>query len=96
MTEEKLQELLDSMTLEEKAGQLIQCNARDFIQNSLDITGPQGQQLPAEELNRVIGSVLTFEDAAQARALQDMHLAADPKKIPLLLMLDVIHGLRTI
>ena len=95
MTEEKLQELLDSMTLEEKAGQLIQCNARDFIQNSLDITGPQGQQLPAEELNRVIGSVLTFEDAAQARALQDMHLAADPKKIPLLLMLDVIHGLRT-
>ena len=95
MTEEKLQELLDSMTLEEKAGQLIQCNARDFIQNSLDITGPQGQQLPAEELDRVIGSVLTFEDAAQARALQDMHLAADPKKIPLLLMLDVIHGLRT-
>ena len=95
MTEEKLQELLDSMTLEEKAGQLIQCNARDFIQNSLDITGPQGQQLPAEELNRVIGSVLTFEDAAQARALQDMHLAAGPKKIPLLLMLDVIHGLRT-
>ena len=95
MTEEKLRELLDSMTLEEKAGQLIQCNARDFIQNSLDITGPQGQQLPAEELNRVIGSVLTFEDAAQARALQDMHLAADPKKIPLLLMLDVIHGLRT-
>lgn len=95
MTEEKLQELLDSMTLEEKAGQLIQCNAGDFIQNSLDITGPQGQQLPAEELNRVIGSVLTFEDADQARALQDMHLAADPKKIPLLLMLDVIHGLRT-
>ena len=95
MTEEKLRELLDSMTLEEKAGQLIQCNAGDFIQNSLDITGPQGQQLPAEELNRVIGSVLTFEDAAQARALQDMHLAADPKKIPLLLMLDVIHGLRT-
>ena len=95
MRDEKLLELLRSMTLEEKAGQLIQCNAGDFIHNSLEITGPQGERLPAEEMCRVMGSVLTFEDAAQARALQDMHLAADPKKIPLLLMLDVIHGLRT-
>ena len=95
MTEQGLKELLDSLTLEEKAGQLVQCNAGQFIANQLEITGPDGELLPAEELNRVMGSVLTFEDAAQAKALQDMHLAADPKKIPLLLMLDVIHGLRT-
>ncbi len=95
MTEEKLQELLESMTLEEKVGQLVQCNAGQFIQNSLEITGPEGKMLPAEDLNRVMGSVLTFEDAAQAKALQEKHLAADPHKIPLLLMLDVIHGLRT-
>ena len=95
MTEKKLKELLESMTLEEKVGQLVQCNAGQFIENTLDITGPEGEALPAEDLCRVMGSVLTFEDAAQARALQDMHLAADPKKIPLLLMLDVIHGLRT-
>ncbi len=95
MTEQALRELLDSMTLEEKAGQLIQCNAGQFIANQLEITGPDGELLPAEDLNRVMGSVLTFEDAKQARALQDKHLAADPKKIPLLLMLDVIHGLRT-
>ncbi len=95
MTEEKLKALLDSMTLEEKAGQLVQCNAGQFIANTLEITGPDGETLPAEDLCRVMGSVLTFEDAKQAKALQDMHLAADPKKIPLLLMLDVIHGLRT-
>lgn len=95
MTEEKLRELLDSMTLEEKAGQLVQCNAGQFIANTLEITGPEGEMLPAEDLNRVMGSVLTFEDAAQAKALQEKHLAADPHKIPLLLMLDVIHGLRT-
>lgn len=95
MTEEKLRKLLASMTLEEKVGQLVQCNAGQFIENKMDITGPDGETLPAEELNRVIGSVLTFEDAAQAKALQDKHLAADPHKIPLLLMLDVIHGLRT-
>ena len=76
-------------------GQLVQCNAGQFIENSLGITGPDGETLPAEELNRVIGSVLTFENAGQARALQDRHLAADRNRIPLLLMLDVIHGLRT-
>ena len=95
MTEQALKALLDSMTLEEKAGQLVQCNAGMFIANELAITGPDGEPLPAEELCRVTGSVLTFEDAEQAKALQDMHLASDPKQIPLLLMLDVIHGLRT-
>ena len=95
MTEQELGKLLDSMTLEEKVGQLVQCNAGQFIENHLEITGPNGEALPAEDLNRVMGSVLTFEDAKQAKALQDKHLAADPNKIPLLLMLDVIHGLRT-
>ena len=95
MTEQALIELLDSMTLEEKVGQLVQCNAGQFVENQLVITGPDGETLPKQELNRVMGSVLTFEDAEQAKALQDMHLEADPKKIPLLLMLDVIHGLRT-
>ena len=95
MTEQALKELLDSMTLEEKAGQLVQCNAGQFIANRLEITGPDGEMLPTEELNRVMGSVLTFEDARQAKALQDKHLAADRHRIPLLLMLDVIHGLRT-
>ena len=95
MTKEQLLSLLNSLTLEEKVGQLVQCNAGQFIQNQMEITGPEGEMLPAEDLNRVMGSVLTFEDASQAKALQDKHLAADPKKIPLLLMLDVIHGLRT-
>ena len=95
MKKEALRELLASMTTEEKVGQLVQCNAGLLIENQLGITGPDGETVPAEEINRTLGSVLTFEDAAQAKALQDRHLAADPKKIPLLLMLDVIHGLRT-
>ena len=95
MTEQALKALLDSMTIEEKVGQLVQCNAGQFIRNDLEITGPDGETLPSEDLCRVMGSLLTFENAKQAKALQEMHLAADPKKIPLLLMLDVIHGLRT-
>ena len=95
MTKEALQTLLDSLTIEEKVGQLVQCNAGQFISNQMAITGPEGELLPAEDLCRVMGSVLTFENAAQAKALQDMHMRSDPKKIPLLMMLDVIHGLRT-
>ena len=95
MTEQKIRELLRSMTLEEKVGQLVQCLAGQFVTNQMEMTGPDGEILPPEELCGMMGSVLTFEDAKQAKALQDMHLAADPKKIPLLLMLDVIHGLRT-
>ena len=95
MTKEALKALLDGMTLEEKAGQLTQCNAGQFISTNAEITGPEGQPLPAEDLNRVMGSVLTFENARQARHLQDMHLAADRNRIPLLLMVDVIHGMKT-
>ncbi|MCR5565886.1 MAG: glycoside hydrolase family 3 C-terminal domain-containing protein [Clostridiales bacterium] len=95
MTKEALKALLDGMTLEEKAGQLTQCNAGQFIRVDAEITGPEGQPLPADALNRVMGSVLTFENAKQARQLQDMHLAADRNRIPLLLMVDVIHGMKT-
>jgi len=95
MTHESLKALLDGMTLEEKVGQLTQCNAGQFIRVEAEITGPEGQPLPAEELNRVMGSVLTFENARQARQLQDEHLAADRNRIPLLLMVDVIHGMKT-
>ncbi len=95
MTDHELKSLLEGMTLEEKVGQLVQCNAGNFISNSMGITGPDGEALPAEEMNRVLGSVLTFENAEQAKALQEKHLAADRNRIPLLLMMDVIHGLRT-
>ena len=54
MTQEALQVLLDSLTPEEKAGQLTQCNAGQFISNTLGITGPDGEELPAEEMNRVL------------------------------------------
>lgn len=95
MTHEALKALLDGMTLEEKAGQLTQCNAGQFISVNAEITGPEGQPLPADALNKVMGSVLTFENAEQARRLQDLHLAADRNRIPLLLMVDVIHGMKT-
>ena len=95
MTHEALKALLDSMTPEEKAGQLTQCYAGLFISTNAELTGPEGKKLPVEELNRVMGSALTFENASQARQIQERHLAADRNRIPLLLMVDVIHGMKT-
>ena len=70
MTEERLQALLNSMTLEEKVGQLVQCNAGQFIENSLEITGPEGETLPKDELNRV---------NELRRQVNDLHVAGKPE-----------------
>ena len=46
MNKEDLKALLDGMTLEEKAGQLIQCNAAQFISTEAEITGPEVRRSP--------------------------------------------------
>ena len=96
MKREELERLLAQMTPEEKAGQLAQCNAALFVSIGMKITGPAERALPVDEAIGLAGSVLTFEGAAQARELQEKHLQADRNRIPMLLMLDVIHGYRTV
>lgn len=91
-----IQERLKQMTLEEKIGQLTQYNAGVFMDTSAEITGPMQQfGLTEEDLGR-IGSVLNFASADEMKRMQDMHLAKDPNKIPMIFMMDVIHGYRTI
>lgn len=43
-----------------------------------------------------LGSVLNFYDAADVIRIQKQHLENDRNKIPLLFMLDVVHGFKTI
>ena len=91
-----IQALLKQMTLEEKIGQLMQYNAAVFMDTSAEITGPMQQfGLAQEDLGR-IGSVLNFASAEEMMQLQQAHLEKDPNKIPMLFMMDVIHGYRTI
>jgi len=54
--------LIENMTEEEKVGQLVQCNAGNFIANSMEITGPDGEPLPAEEMNKVIQALRNKSD----------------------------------
>ena len=88
--------LLGQMTIEEKIGQLTQYNANLFLDTAADITGPMTKLgLSQEQVNQV-GSVLNFKTPLEMRTIQKMHLEQDRNKIPMLFMMDVIHGFRTI
>ncbi len=89
-------DLLKQMTLDEKIGQLAQYNANVFLESSADITGPSTQLgLKKEDISKV-GSCLNFQSVDEMRTIQAKHLAEDRNKIPMLFMMDVIHGYRTI
>ena len=95
MKEEKLQELLDSLSMVEKIGQLVQ------------VPGPvleaQGQELGvrdalgiSEEIIQNVGSTLNVVGADQIRRVQKAYLEKSRHKIPLLFMADIIYGFRTV
>lgn len=91
-----LKKLLSEMTLQEKIGQLMQYNANLFAETDAEITGPMTQLgLTAEQI-KYVGSTLNFSSIEQVKRIQDTHLENDPHKIPMLFMMDVIHGYRSI
>ena len=91
-----VKKLIAQMTLDQKIGQLIQLNANFFGESQAEITGPlqklgiDPQKLP------YVGSTLNFNGSEEMVALQNKHMKEDPNKIPMLFMMDVIHGYRTI
>lgn len=89
--------LLEQMTIDEKIGQLAQYNAVLFIDSEAEVTGPllSKKGLTEEDIYRV-GSILNFKNAEEMRQIQDMHLKGDRHKIPIVFMMDVIHGYKTI
>lgn len=91
-----IKKLLEQMTIEEKIGQLVQYNANIIMDTSADITGPRLKSGLSDEQINNIGSVLNFKTPLEVRAIQDKHLENDRLKIPMMFMMDVIHGFRTI
>ncbi len=88
--------LLSKMTTEEKVGQLVQLNAMVLGHTTADITGPRQKLGVSESMLKKVGSTLNIHGFEEIRDIQDSHLAEDRNKIPLLFMMDVIHGYRTI
>ncbi|PYY29707.1 beta-glucosidase BglX [Paenibacillus illinoisensis] len=94
----KLLEKLNSLTVEEKIGQLIQLTG-DFFEGDLDtvVTGPL-KKLGLHPNYNVYntGSILNVTDADKIIRLQTDYLEKSNHKIPLLFMADIIYGFRTI
>lgn len=96
MEREKLEELLDSLTVEEKIGQLVQVNGHFFTDFDSVTTGPEAELgFKSDQLN-TFGSVLNTFGAKDVIDLQKKYLGKSEKKIPLLIMADVINGFKTI
>ncbi len=91
-----IKELISKMTLEEKIGQLTQLNAAFLGTSSAEITGPMQKLGVTENFMPMVGSTLNFNGAGEVVNIQKTHLEQDRNKIPLMFMMDVIHGYRTI
>lgn len=95
MQDNKLQELLDSLSVTEKIGQLVQVPG--------EVLNTQGQELGvredlglSEEIVRNVGSTLNVVGAERMKAVQKAYLERSRHKIPLLFMADIIYGFRTV
>ena len=91
-----LEKLLAGMTISEKIGQLCQYNASLLHNTAAGITGPIVSLGIAEEDLCKISSILNFSSPEEMMKIQDKHLEEDRNKIPIVFMMDVIHGCRTI
>jgi beta-glucosidase len=88
--EEKVDALLQKMTLEEKVGQLVQYSAGQA-------TGPTSGRTDDRDMIRKgqVGSLFNVTGARETNALQRIAVENSRLKIPLIFGLDVIHGFRT-
>ncbi|MBQ8290127.1 MAG: beta-glucosidase BglX [Clostridia bacterium] len=89
--------LLSKMTVEEKLAQMSQFNSNCLDKDSDGgVTGPARSLSLTEADIAATGSTLNFKGADEMIRMQDEHMKQDRLGIPLLFMMDVIHGFRTI
>ncbi len=93
MTKNQLTELLNSLSLEEKIGQMFQALPHIFGEQGA-ITGIFDETVTTDDLISTVGSIINMYDTERMMALQKKHL--ETSKIPLMFMNDIIHGFNTI
>jgi beta-glucosidase len=87
----RIEKLLDAMTLEEKIGQLT------MVAAGYAVTGPVLASEVAEDIRAGrIGSLLNIWGAPDVRAMQQIAVQQTRLGIPLLIGFDVVHGHKTI
>ena len=98
MTQEALIDLLKSMTLEEKAGQLAQVPISTCIGGISQATGPMEAYSLTPELLKYCGSLICDSpgDAENSASTIRSVIEAHPHHIPPVVMKDIIHGCQTV
>ena len=87
--------LFAQMDLEEKINQMLQIPGIYYEQNA-EVTGNLQQDMYTKKQLQEAGSVLGVFGAEKVKKIQKAYMESHPHHIPLVFMLDVIHGLRTI
>lgn len=95
MEEQKLKQLFDSLSLKEKVGQLFQV-AGAMMADDTAMMGPLQDMGIAKEDIDLAGTVLGSMGAEKIKEIQDAYMKKHPHHIPLVFMLDIINGFKTI
>lgn len=96
MTNAEIKKLIKKLPLWVKAAQLTQLNASFIVDSKAEITGSAAELAVTEKQIFEIGSILNFAGAKEMREIQSEHLHKSVYKLPLIFMMDVIHGYKTI
>ena len=95
MTKEQLIALLNDMSLEEKVNQMSQVIG-GFFDDDTVITGPMAEMGFTEENIELSGSVIGSMGAETVKKIQKSYMEKHLHHIPLLFMLDIINGYKTV
>lgn len=95
MDNRKLQELFNEMSIEEKIGQLFQVTGAVYEEEAV-ISGPIKELGINERDIYLAGSVLGTMGAKKTKQIQKKYMEKHPHHIPLLFMLDIINGYKTV
>ena len=95
MEKDKIKELLQDMSLEEKIDQMLQIVGMYYEKDGI-LTGPENTIGFTEEEVRQAGTVLGSVGASKLKKIQKEYMEKQPHHIPLIFMADIINGYRTI
>lgn len=97
MERNELKKLLADMSLQEKVDQLVQL-AGFFYLNDVEsiLLGPAKEMGVTEENIQQAGSILGSYGAETLKKIQKEYMEKQPHHIPMMFMLDVIHGMKTV
>ena len=97
MEKSELKKLLADMSLQEKVDQLVQL-AGIFYQENVEsiLLGPAKEMGISQDDIRMAGSILGSYGADTLKKIQKEYMEKQPHHIPMLFMLDVIHGMKTV